>query len=301
MSNFIDTGTIALAVRAAARPIPHPGAKARFVKVATAALIADPRCAQPASPAALATSPDWARAAAQKGLAVSVFSADPMVMKALRASARALRDAWSELGDLRAMQTLTNEAAITLRFVEELFAKIDRMSLEIIAEKARWVAARRQVRLRALKNETALFEPSIIAAESGQYWRRVISIADLGRVGAAMNNCLSASSPSHGSYARQLARDSARFWVLETTDGACLAVAMYDVPSGKIREVRGPRNAPFPSEARAYQALTFALLEMYGEPMTSDLDALARLVLSHPRPYAMLRALHRHVAALAPP
>jgi hypothetical protein len=128
-------------------------------------------------------------------------------------------------------------------YVSDLFFKIGRMPLEVVAEKARWVARERRKRLRATKAARQLFAPEEICAAPGRTWRRVTSVAELAQLGSELRNCLAARSGRHGEYARQMSVNFASFWALRDEAGAALAAAMIRVSDKRLMETGGPRNA----------------------------------------------------------
>jgi hypothetical protein len=284
MNNFICTAALEKMALRVAAPIPDRRAAQRYGALARHALLTDPRTALPASPEDLDCAPAWALKAAAEGRALHVFCPDPDLVSELRRGARALRDAWLEWRDLARAAAAPNDTLadtredMVARFAGELFAKLERMPLDIACEKARWVSGERRRRKRAIRAEEKLFPIEEIFAAPGRVWRRVVSTAELAAIGSEMRNCLAARSGRHLYYARRLAADSARFWVLRDERGAVLAAVMLNAPEPRLLEAHGPRNSPINRSDPAFCALLDARGVVLPPPRTARRHVSAPLV-----------------------
>jgi hypothetical protein len=257
MNNFICTAALEKMALRIAAPIPDERAAQRYAALSRHALLNDPRTALPAEPEDLECAPAWALHATAEGRPLHIFCAEPELVAELRRGARALRDAWLEWRELRRIAPSNEDTRENMiaRFAEDLFAKLDRMPLSVACEKARWISSERRRRKRAARADEQLFAPQEIYAAPGRVWRRVVSTAELSRIGSEMHNCLAARSGRHNHYARRLAADTARYWVLRDERGAALAVVMLNAPEPRLLEARAPRNAPISRSDPAFRIL----------------------------------------------
>lgn len=248
MTYLIDPASVLSLSARIAKPIPDAQLRARFADLLAQAFFADPACAR------LATPEECARAA-QTG-ACHAFDPPRIIVNRARRDARAVRDALQELADLRAKPApLKAREILSARFAEEFRRKASRMSYAALIEKAKYLVAERRTRLKTERDETPLFPPSYVAATMRREWRRVISVAELRKVGADLHNCLGGRSGHHRTYARRLSEDSARFWALYEPDGKACAAVMADSNNGRVLEARIVRNAPLDRKDPDYIAL----------------------------------------------
>ena len=243
-SNFVDEGRIRAYARRVAARIPASAARDRFVRVTLDVLRADPRNARPLEPIEWAEAPDWALREHMSGRAVHAFAPNRDAVAPLRSAAGALKETCAELAFYEGApkRTLTPRDRVIWQLAREFLSKIQRMSFDAIAEKAERFKAERGRRLAALRDDEILFVREEIYTAPGRGWRRVCSVGELSNLGIELGNCLERTSRQHPGFARRLRADTARFWVLRDTNGVALMAAMTCPVTGRIIDVRGPRN-----------------------------------------------------------
>ncbi len=247
MPNVLDPAPIDALTRKMAAKIPHPGASARFAKLAFEEMVNEKRNFRAARPDEVPPSAAWARREIEAGREVAVFQLNRAVVARLRRTARALADTCAELNHsetiregLSARQCAIHNAAA------EFIAKIDRASFEIVAARARVFSRERKRRLDEERATLILFADAEIYAAPGRVWRRIVSVSALWAVGREFRNCLARRTIN--GYGTRLRNGSAEFWVLREHTGTGLMVAMACMFLGRITEVRGPCNRPVRSD-----------------------------------------------------
>lgn len=280
MPHLIDAQPVREASAKIAALIPDPAARRRFQSLLIGRLFEDEECARPLLLEELALCADRVIAHASEA---PLMAFDPPRAKILQARrhARILRDALLERDDLRALKPpLQPRIDMTLRIAEEWTLKMQRMSYDALLEKARYLLSERRVRLRAERDEQPLFPPQEIAASPGRTWQRIVSVADLRRVGRDLRNCLAGPSGQRHGYVQRLREDITRFWALHDGTRIARAVLAVDTKSGAVKEARSFRNAPFVLDGADFSALVVAGLCM-APPSIDRLSPRSRIELTN--------------------
>lgn len=244
MPNFVNEEAIAACAERIVAAIPQPGVAARLNTLFIGALKDDARNARRARPADLWNGPGWALEALAQGLPCDVFHASSAMMQHLTLVAAHVRDACI---DMAANENGGGPHALALKTrAARLIGKLDRMSLADVAAQAKELARTRRAAQRELAEEkdwgAALYAAESVPAKIGRAWRRVVSIAELHKLGEALDNCLRRDRPQHPRYAQMLRSDEAQFWALYEGKTP-IAAAMSFTILQCVHEVRGPRNA----------------------------------------------------------
>jgi hypothetical protein len=208
-------------------------------------LFNDVRNFRPAKPNELANGGDWIYRALIEGAEISVFAPSATLKRQLARVARNLADACAEAEEFstRAPREPSHAAA-----VREFIAKIERVSFAIVAIKARRFAAARRVRIKDAEFSTKLCAPAIVFASSNRQWRRLISVGEMRSAGREFHNCLAQANVHGRIYGERMQQGRVEFWVLRKACGEGLMIAVADVVEKIIGDVRGPCNAPIPSD-----------------------------------------------------
>lgn len=142
-----------------------------------------------------------------------------------------------------------------MRFQEAVYhlevEDLDLMAHAIVRLRASVARTRRLTAERHLP----IHPPEHVPARGGCAWRIVETIGMLGEAGAALNVCTAFHRAEHAGYASMLREREAVFWVLTDKDGNAIALAMFLLPGGILREIKGAKNAPFDLKAPALGAL----------------------------------------------
>jgi hypothetical protein len=249
--NVLDIDPVRrLAKRVSAR-IGDPTIASRYEKLAKSRILGNPRNLRPASDAELNRAPAWTRDAIVRGETICVFRSDSSMAARLYTVARRLADtvrlAAMERDGKPDLNAAINEAR---RFL----AKFGRANFDTAARKAlkfsRTVASR----------EGDLDVIDVCPAQSivllgGCVWHRIVSVAELRKIGREFVNCLARASSLTG-HGAMLVGGRSQFWVLRDVRGAGLMIACATAPlATHFTEVKGPRNAPIPADHPALAQL----------------------------------------------
>jgi len=242
-NNFVNDTQIHLYARRVASRVPQP-ARDRFVNVSYGVLHSDPRNARPLTPDELPEAPDWAQRAFRQGRPLHVFTPHPDAVAPVRSTARALKDTVFEFNflDTAPKKVLTPRDIVIWQEAREFLAKISRMSFDAIAIKAAKFKDERRRRMEAAADSEFWCARDDIYTAPGRGWYRVRSIGELSELGRELGNCLRRPSPQHARFAGRLKAGTAHYWALRDHCGATLMAAMADSATGRILDVRGPRN-----------------------------------------------------------
>jgi hypothetical protein len=275
-NNFTDASAIDDIARRLAARIPLAPPRMRSARLFTESLRADPRCARALSRTEAKLAPDWARRAFRDGAPVAAFEPHPEAVADLRRIARNIKEACAEFAYLSTApkEELSTRDVVIRQLAGEFVAKMERMPLDVVAEKARFFARERAQRLKEAKANKPLFDAESVFAAPGRIWRRIVSVGELSSLGREFGNCLAKATRHHLSYARRLKLDQARFWVLRDETGAGRIVAMVETVSGRLVEARGVRNASTPLDHPDLLAL---LRASAAKALAAQAEARARI------------------------